>query len=107
MAVYYCLISYSTVTVSYHICEYVIISVGGAVAADWLLIQNTEPHNDILISLSLTKCYPSYRLMNGVNRYTASSPHVAPHQPVNHHTTVTKATVAGAGSDPSHKSVEE
>ena len=57
-------------------------------------------------SLRLSKCYPSYRL-NGVNRYTASGQNGAPHQPVNHHTTVTKATVAGAGSDPSHKSVEE
>ena len=38
-------------------------------------------------SKSKSKCYPSYRL-DGVNRYTASDPHVAPHQPVNHHTTV-------------------
>ena len=60
-----------------------------------------------ITDISKSKCYPSYRL-DGVNRYTASGPHVAPaHQPVNHHTTITKATVAGAGSDPSHKSVEE
>jgi len=39
-------------------------------------------------SKSKSKCYPSSRL-DGVNRYTASGPHVAPHQPVNnHHTTV-------------------
>ena len=57
-------------------------------------------------SKSKSKCYPSYRL-GGVNRHTASGPHVAPHMPVNHHTTVTRVTVAGAGSDPSHKSVGE
>jgi len=39
-------------------------------------------------SMSKSKCYPSFRL-DGVNGYTASGPHVAPHQPVNHHTTVT------------------